>query len=334
MTDPVLDRDSFPLLSEPYRRALKLHCYRMLGSAHDAEDAVQETLARAWHAIDGFEGRASLKNWLYRIATNACLDALSRRARHGRILPEQLGGPALELPQGEPDLDLPWLQPYPDADIESAADPSPGPETQYETRESVRLAFMAAVQQLPPRQRAALILADVIGWPVSEVAALLGGSVASINSILQRARSTMRSQFGIAPRSHRPPPDDRQRQLIDRYVRAWESADLDGFVGLLKEDASYAMPPWRHWYRGRESIRRFFDEVWRFYGGFRLVPVAANMQPAFGLYTLSPQENVWSAHSLQVLSLCEDGIEGLTVLMKPLGPALFDEFGLAPDLRT
>ncbi|WP_341677448.1 sigma-70 family RNA polymerase sigma factor [Niveibacterium sp. SC-1] len=334
MRDPVLDRDSFPSLAEPHRRALKLHCYRMLGSAHEAEDAVQETFARAWHALDGFEGRASLKNWLYRIATNACLDALSRRARQERVLPGQLGPSTSELPPGEPDLDFPWLQPFPDIEVGELADESPGPETRYETRESIRLAFVAAVQQLPPRQRAALILADVIGWPVSEVAALLGGTVASINSVLQRARGTMRSQYGIAPGSHRPPPDEWQRRLVDRYVRAWESADLDGFVGLLKEDASYAMPPWRHWYRGREDIGRFFAEVWRLYGGFRLLPVGANLQPAFGLYALSPREPIWRAHSLQVLSLGADGIDGLTMFMKPLGPTLFDEFGLAPILHA
>ena len=328
-----LNRDTFPRLAEPHRQALKLYCYRMLGSLQDAEDVVQDTFVSAWNALDEFEGRASFKNWLYRIATNACLNALASRSRRRRLMPEQLGGPSTQMPQGAPAIEIPWLQPYPDFELEGIVDSQAGPEARYEMRESVRLAFMAAIQQLPPRQRAILILTDVMDWSAAEVATLLGGSVASVNSVLQRARATMRTRYRDDERQARSAADPDPERLLDRYVQAWESTDLNGFVSLLKEEATYSMPPWRQWYSGRDSIRKFFDTVWKFYRGFRLVPIAANTQSAFALYTLASEPRVWNAHSLQVLSIRDDRISQLTLFMKPLGPDLFPAFRLPLTLR-
>ena len=323
-----LTRDTFPSFAEPHRQELKLHCYRMLGSLEDAEDLVQETFVRAWNALDEYEGRALFKNWLYRIATNACLNALASRSRRTRFLPAQLGGSSTEMPSGQPDTEVPWLQPYPDFELENIVDVTAGPERRYELREAVRLAFMVAIQQLPPRQRAALILADVVGWSTAEIASLLGGSAASVNSVLQRARDTMRSSYRADAAASNPREDAGQQALIDRYVRAWESTDLDSFVNLLKEDATYSMPPRREWYQGREAIRIFFGNIWRAYGGFRLVPVGANDQTAFALYSRSKEGGGWSAHSLQVLLARDAQIAELTMFMKPLALTLFPAFRL------
>jgi len=328
-----LSRDTFPRLAEPHRQTLKLYCYRMLGSLQDAEDVVQDTFVSAWNALDQFEGRASFKNWLYRIATNTCLNALASRSRRRRLMPEQLGAPSTEMAQGAPDTDIPWLQPYPDFELEGIVDSNAGPETRYQMRESVRLAFMAAIQQLPPRQRAILILTDVMDWSAAEVAALLGGSVASVNSVLQRARATMRTRYSGDERQGRSATDPDHGRLLDRYVQAWESTDLNGFVSLLKEEAIYSMPPWRQWYAGRDSIANFFGTAWKFYQGFRMVPIAANTQPAFALYTRSSEPGVWTAHSLQVLSVRDDRISQLTLFMKPLSPQLFPAFKLPLALR-
>jgi RNA polymerase sigma-70 factor, ECF subfamily len=323
-----LNRESFPRFAEPHRRELKLHCYRMLGSLQDAEDAVQETFIKAWNALDEFQGRALFKNWLYRIATNACLNELASRSRRRRQLPEQLGVASSEPPKGQPDTELAWLEPYPDAELEGIVDSSMGPERRYETREAVRLAFMAAIHTLPPRQRAALILCDVVGWSALEVAALLGGSTASVNSALQRARETMRSSYPDERSQPKPAHDADQHVLLDQYVRAWESSDLEALATLLKEDAVYSMPPWRQWYQGRDSIRSFFGHVWKSYRGFRLLPVGANAQPAFALYSRANQPGQWRAHSLQVLSLQDQRIRTLTMFMRPLATAIFPAFRL------
>lgn len=328
-----MSRDTFPRLAEPHRQALKLYCYRMLGSPQDAEDAVQDTFVKAWNAFNEFEGRASFKNWLYRIATNTCLNTLASRSRKRRLLPEQLGGPSNGMPQGEPATEIPWLQPYPDFELEGIADLNPGPEARYQLRESVRLAFMTAIQQLPPRQRAILILTDAMDWSAAEVGTLLGGSVASVNSVLQRARATMRACYGEEERHGRSATDPDHERLLERYVQAWESRDVDGLVSLLKEEAVYSMPPWRQWYAGRDSIRNLISTVWKSYRGFRLVPVGANTQPAFALYTLTSEPGVWNGHSLQVLSVRDDGISQVTKFMKPMGPELFPVFRLPLTLH-
>jgi RNA polymerase sigma-70 factor (ECF subfamily) len=312
-------------VAEAHRRALKLHCYRMLGSLHEAEDAVQETMLRAWRSFDDFEARASIKNWLYRIATNVALNMVAKRSRRGRTMPDKLGGPSTERPQGRPDAETQWIEPYPDVELENLPDPGAGPDARYELRESVRLAFIIAIQQLPPRQRAALLLADVLGWSAIEVAAVLDASVASVNSSLQRARAKL---VTVDPDTLRAPmADEQQRRLLERYVRAWESADLERLVELLKEDAVYSMPPWREWYEGKDAVGGFFGAVWPAYRGFRLVPVGANLQPAFALYSLGA-EGRWNAHSIQLLTLNEDRIAGLAMFMQPLAPRLFAAFSL------
>jgi RNA polymerase sigma-70 factor (ECF subfamily) len=323
-------RAGFAAAAETHRGALKQHCYRMLGSLHEAEDAVQETLLRAWRSFDDFEARASLKNWLYRIATNVALDMVASRSRRGRSMPTQLAEPSTQRPSGRPDSESLWVEPYPDAELENLPDTAAGPAARYELQESVALAFITAIQQLPPRQRAALLLADVLGWSALEVAAVLESSVASVNSALQRARAKLATLDSDA----RPAPiaDEAQRSLLERYVRAWESADLDRFVALLKEEAVYAMPPWREWYRGRDSIAAFFGAVWPAYRGFKLVPTGANLQPAFALYTLGA-EGRWNAHSLQVLSLDRGGIATFTAFMQPLAQRLFPAFRLQTVLE-
>jgi RNA polymerase sigma-70 factor, ECF subfamily len=320
---PPLSRSDFARIAEIHRRALKLHCYRMLGSLHEAEDAVQEAMLRAWRGFDDFEARASIKNWLYRIATNVALNMVASRSKRGRVMPDQLSGASTERPQGRPDAEALWVEPYPDAELESEADPAAGPDACYELRESVRLAFIAAIQQLPPRQRAVLLLADVLGWSAVEVAAVLDASVASVNSALQRARAKLTT----FDREARPAPiaDEHQRNLLERYVRAWESADLEMFVALLKEDAVYSMPPWREWYQGRGSISDFFGAIWPAYRGFRLVSVGANLQPAFALYSLGAGGR-WNAHSIQLLAVNQDRIATLTMFMQPLAQKLFAAF--------
>jgi RNA polymerase sigma-70 factor (ECF subfamily) len=224
-----------------------------------------------------------------------------------------------------------WLEPYPDSDLEGIADDAPTPEARYASREAVQLAFVAAIQQLPPRQRAALLLCDVLDWAAAEAATQLGGSTASINSALQRARETLAKRYpgGHPPAAPRPNPV--QQKLIDRYLRAWEGHDLDGFVALLKEDATYTMPPWPQWYAGREAIRSFFATAWETCGGLRLLPTAANRQPAFAVYARTGAdatlEAPWAAHSIHVLGLEHDMISTLTLFVEP-GPRLFHAFGL------
>jgi RNA polymerase sigma-70 factor, ECF subfamily len=327
------DRDAFQRLAEPYRRELQLHCYRMLGSLHDAEDLVQETFLRAWRGLDHFQRLASFRNWLYRIATNTCLNAMASRLSSRRVLPEIHGPPSDQLPNGGPATEIAWLEPYPDAALEGIADSAPGPEACYEMHEAVQLAFVAAIQCLPPRQRAVLLLRDVLGWSATETAKLLDTSVASINSALQRARATLKKGFPAGRPSSNPTPDDRQRVLLERYVRAWEAADLDGFVALLRDDAVLSMPPWRQWYLGRERIRAFFAWAWDWalpgYRPFRLVRISANRQPAFALYSRRQDEPEWQAHAIELLTLQDNAIAVLTIFRTL---QLFAAFGLPSAL--
>jgi RNA polymerase sigma-70 factor (ECF subfamily) len=320
---------AFERLAEPFRREIKLHCYRMLGSVHEADDLVQETFLRAWRSFDSFEG-GSFRAWLYRIATNACLNALASRKSVQRLLPDQRlpATVTVQKPEGAPATDVAWLEPYPDANLEGIADDAPGPEARYASREAVELAFVAAIQQLPPRQRVALLLCDVLGWAAAEAATLLGGSTASVNSALQRARETLAKRYPDGRPQVAARPNPAQQKLLDRYLQAWEGHDLDGFVALLKEDATYTMPPWLQWYTGREAIRSFFAMAWKTCGGLRLVPTAANGQPAFAVYERTGADARWAAHSIHVLALEDEMISTLTLFVPPVGPRLFDAFGL------
>ena len=320
-------RKAFERLAEPFRREIKLHCYRMLGSLHDAEDLVQETYLRAWRSFDSFEG-GSFRAWLYRIATNACLNALASRKHAQRLLPDQRAPASTLMPDGTPATDVAWLEPYPDSNLEGIADEAPNPEARYSSREAVQLAFVAAIQALPPRQRAALLLCDVLGWAAAEAATLLGGSTASINSVLQRARDTLAKRYPDGRPPVPPRPSAAQQELLDRYLRAWERLDLEGFVALLKEDATYTMPPTPQWYAGRQAIFTFFEWAWKAYDGFRLVPTGANRQPAFAAYSRAKADAPWTAHSVHVLALERDAISTLTLFYKPTGPRLLDAFGL------
>ena len=324
------ENQAFERLAEPFRREIKLHCYRMLGSLHEAEDAVQETYLRAWRSFSSFDAGSSdepgsFRAWLYRIATNACLNALEGRKHQQRYLPDQLGPARPPKLEGGPALDVPWLEPYPDANLEGFADAAPNPEARYTARESVQLAFVAAIQQLPPRQRAALMLCDVLGWASAEAASLLDASTASINSALQRARQTLSDRYS----DRRPPLESRttpaQQQLLGRYLQAWEGHNVDGFVALLKADATAVMPPWLQWFMGREVIGTFFAAAWKTCAGLHLVPTSANGQPAFAIYEFSSADKRWNAHSIHVLTLESDAISAITLF---LDSGLFHEFGL------
>jgi RNA polymerase sigma-70 factor, ECF subfamily len=274
--------DEFAALVERHRRELRVHCYRMLGSFDEAEDLVQETFLRAWRAIDRFEGRSGVRAWLYRIATNACLDALEGAAR--RVLPQDLGpasGSGVDLP---PRTDIPWLQPFPDR--LAPADTEPGAATV--ARETIELAFLAAVQHLPPRQRAALLLRDVLGWRPGEVATVLGSSTASVNSALQRARATLREHLPARRADWMAaPPTAEEREVLRRYMAALESADPDAMAAVLAEDVRAAMPPWPMWFRGRDTVVATLRASWDPAGAghrFRLLPTGANRQPAVAAY--------------------------------------------------
>ena len=332
-----LTNQTFERLAEPFRRELKLHCYRMLGSLHEAEDAVQETYLRAWRNFDSFEGHGSFRAWLYRIATNACFNALAGRKNAQRLLPDQQAPAAVQMPDGTPAAGVAWLEPYPDSNLEGIADEAPSPEARYASREAVQLAFVAVIQQLPPRQRAVLLLCDVLGWAAAETATLLGGSAVSVNSALQRAREMLAKRYPNGRPPVMPAPNHAQQKLLGRYLQAWEGLDLDNFVVLLKEDATYTMPPLPQWYAGRQEIRTFFDWAWKAYGGFRLVPTAANRQPAFAAYSRAGADAPWAAHSIHVLALEHDMISTLTLFVKPTGPHLFRAFGLpliVPDAAS
>ena len=328
---PVLDRLAFERLSIAHRRELKLHCYRMMGSLNEADDLVQETFLKAWRARSRFDGRGSARGWLYSIATNSCLNAIKARSSAQRILAQPGRLPSEERATGGPATELTWLEPYPDAELPDIADDRPGPDARYEAREAVRLAFVAAIQLLPPRQRAALLLCDVLGWSAIETAQLLGGSTASINSALQRARATLGGQYphGRMAQRSRPSPDD--GLLLERYMRAWQADNLDGLVDLLREDAIYHMPPWREWYRGRPAIGAFLASVWGNFAGYRAVAIGANAQPAVGVYALGRQDFAWRPHSLHVIEPVDGKIASLTIYVPPLGPALFAAFGLPPE---
>jgi len=325
------DQEALQQLIEPHRRELQVHCYRMLGSFHDAEDLVQETWLRAWRGLGAFDGRASMRSWLYRIATNACLNSLAARASARRVLPETESPPTEQMPDREPAYEIAWLEPYPDSALEGVADRAAGPDARYELREAVHLAFIAAIQLLPPRQRAALLLRDVLGWSAVETGRLLDSSAAAVNSALQRARATLQERLPDGPPRVFAAASDEHRALLDRYVRAWESTDVDGFTALLKEDAVLSMPPWRQWYRGRRAVAAFFALTGRPGGHapFRLIQTAANGQPAFAFFSRW-QGPEWRFHSIQLLVLRGNAIERMTSFVMPELAAVF---GLPNVLR-
>jgi RNA polymerase sigma-70 factor, ECF subfamily len=303
------DENAFQELVEPYRRELQLHCYRILGSLQDAEDQLQETLLAAWRGLDGFEGRASLRAWLYRIATNRCLNALRDRRRR-----PQEASRMVEPPEPTRRVEPSWLEPYPDVLLEGLADTAPGPDARYETAEAVGLAFAAALQHLPPAQRAALVLRDVLGFHASEVAEMLDSTEASVKGALQRARATLGERKPVRDRERAPlPRSARERELVGRFAAAVERGDTDGVVSLLTDDAWLTMPPEPYEYQGGEAIARFLqDREIRRGAPLRLVPTRANGQPAFGCYLPDAQAAIARAYGLMVLTLEGERISAIT----------------------
>jgi RNA polymerase sigma-70 factor, ECF subfamily len=301
------DEGAFGRLVEPHRGELHAHCYRMLGSVHDAEDALQEALLRAWRGLGGFEGRSSLRSWLYTIATNACLTAIERRP--DRKLPIDFAPSDPAEGPGEPLVESTWIQPYPDEAIGLTDGPA-GPDARYEQRESVELAFVAALQHLPATQRAVLILRDVLGYSARETATTLETSVASANSALQRARATVESRLPDQSQQQtlRALGDEEIRELVESYVEAWERQDVEKVVSMLSEDAAFTMPPLRSWFRGRESIRAFLagsplSGIWR----WKALRVRASGQEALAFYSWSPELEAYERFALNVLTLDGEG---------------------------
>jgi RNA polymerase sigma-70 factor (ECF subfamily) len=302
------DEDAFRLLVGPYGKELLAHCYRMLGSVHDADDALQDALLSAWRGLPKFEGRSSLRSWLFRITTNACLDVISRRPK--RVLPIDHGpaaGSGDDL--GEPLSESVWIEPYAEDQLE---DGHAAPEARYEQRESVELAFIAALQHLPATQRAALILRDVLGFSARESAQALDTTVASVNGALRRARRAVAERL---PRQSqqatlRALGDDGIRQVVERYIDAWERGDVDAILAMLADDATFTMPPLPTWYRGRNAIAAFLTR-YALQDRWRLVPARANGQLAFGCYAWDAEREAYTALSLDVLTL--DGMRATEV---------------------
>jgi RNA polymerase sigma-70 factor, ECF subfamily len=307
--------DAFRRLVEPYRGELHAHCYRMLGSVHDAEDALQEVLLRAWRALSRFEGRSSLRSWLYTIATNTSLNAIEKRPK--RVLPidyepaDPHGGP------GEPMVESVWVEPYPDERL-GVEDGFAGPEARYERRESVELAFIAALQHLPATQRAVLILREVLGFSAKETAETLETTTASVNSALQRARAAVEERLPARSQQAtlRALGDDGLREVVDAYVEAWERGDVDAVVGMLTEDAAFAMPPLRTWFRGREAIGIFLAG-WPLSGDWRWrhVRARANGQEALAYYSWDPDQETYLPFALNVLTLRGRQISDVTAFI-------------------
>jgi RNA polymerase sigma-70 factor, ECF subfamily len=320
------DEHAFQELIDPYRRELQLHCYRILGSLQDAEDAVQETLLAAWRGLDGFEERASLRAWLYRIATNRCLNALRGRGRR----PQEVSS-MVEPPEPTRIAEPMWLDPYPDVLLDGVADKAPGPEARYESRESVGLAFVAALQHLPPRQRAAVVLRDVLGFDRSEVAGMLDSTEASVKGALQRARATLDARLPAGgPARASLPRSAHERELAGLFADAVERGDTKGLISLLTDDAWLTMPPEPYEYQGAHAIARFLnDRAARRGANLRLVPTRANAQPAFGCYLPDPQAPIARAYGLMVLTLSDERISAITWFSER---SLFPHFGLPRTL--
>jgi RNA polymerase sigma-70 factor (TIGR02960 family) len=323
------DEQAFRRLTDPHRRELHVHCYRIVGSIQDAEDLVQETLLAAWRGLEQFEGRASLRAWLYRIATNRCLNALRDSSRR----PQEAAPESREMPAPTRWAEPVWLQPYPDALLEQLPDSSPGPEARYEAREAIELAFIVGLQHLPPRQRAALVLRDVLGFRTGEVASILDTSEASVKGALQRARSTLDSHDAPGERERTPSAGSgEERAVVGRFADAVEGGDIDALVNLLTDDAWVTMPPAPHQYQGRAAIATFLTSRATLRGGpLRVVPTRANGQPAFGCYFPAPHTSIARPYGLLVLTLDRDLISALTWFSDT---SVFADFGLPRTLRV
>jgi RNA polymerase sigma-70 factor (TIGR02960 family) len=322
------DHNAFRDLVEVHSHELQVHCYRILGSLQDAEDALQETLVSAWRNLDGFGQRSSLRTWLYQIATNLCLSMLradSKRPRTATPIPN------VTLPEPTSVSDVPpWLEPYPDVLLDNLVDPAPGPETRYETTEAISLAFITALQLLPPRQRAVLVLRDVLGYPAGEVARMLDATQQSVQSALKRARATVDSHLADSgSRPARQPDTAAERHLVAQLTGALERADLQALVGLLAEDVRLSMPPAMLEYQGIDVARRFFAAVILRPGrSYRTVPTRANRQPALGTYMADPHTGVYRAYGLLVVTIAGDRITAVS----GFGASVMPRFGLPRTL--
>jgi RNA polymerase sigma-70 factor (ECF subfamily) len=309
------DESGFQRLVEAHRRELHAHCYRMLGSVHDAEDALQEALLRAWRGLPRFEGRSSLRSWLYRIATNTCLDLVARRPK--RVLPIDYAPTDPHLGPGEPVVESVWVEPYPDEQI-GVEDGPASPDARYERRESIELAFIAALQHLPASQRAVLILREVLGFSAREVADTLETTTASVNSALQRARAAVSKRVPEESQQTtlRTLGDEKVRALVEAYVDAWERGDVETVVAMLTEDAAFSMPPLRSWFRGHEALRVFLAG-WPLSGAWRWRPVEtrANGQPALAFYAWDDDEQAYLAFALNVLTFRGERISDVTAFV-------------------
>ena len=315
------DEDAFRELTDPYRHELQLHCYRIVGSVQDAEDLVQETLLAAWRGLGEFGERASIRTWLYRIATNRSIDALragSRRPASGELMPE--------FPEPTRMTEPIWLEPYPDVLLERIADEAPGPDARYETKEAIALAFVAGLQRIPPHQRAVLVLRDVLSFRAAEVAAMLELSEAAVNSLLLRARSSLDGRPPAARHRAPLPGSRRERELVGRFADAVEAGDIDAVVALLTDDAWVTMPPQPYEYQGAEAIGRFLrDRALNRGAPLRLVPTRANGQPAFGAYFPCPHTEIARPYGMMVLTLAGDRIAEITFFADS---SVFPQFGL------
>jgi RNA polymerase sigma-70 factor (TIGR02960 family) len=333
VTDATLERArggdeaAFRALTDPHRPELQLHCYRILGSVQDAEDMVQETLLAAWRGLAGFEGRASLRSWLYRIATNRCLNALRDGERRPQDMAEKVTGAPEPSRWAEPI----WLQPYPDAPLEGLPDRAPGPEARVETKEAIGLAFVAGLQRMPPQQRAVLVLRDVLGFRAAEVAAMLETTEAAVNSALQRARAVVEA-MPERPDGGALPDSPARRALVARFSEAFEAGDVEAVLELLSEDAWIRMPPEPHEYQGREAIGAFLSSrrIFQSPGQVRLVPTSANGQPAFAYYLRDSHAGVSRANGFFVLTL--DGEEAISAITRFGDNGVLPYFGLPRTL--
>ena len=322
------DQDAFERIVENHRAELHAHCYRMLGSVQDAEDALQDTLLRAWRGLQGFEGRSTLRSWLYRIATNVCLEALARRPK--RWLPIDYGPqtePGVDL--GEPLVESVWMEPYPDERV-GLADQA-APDARYQQREALELAFVAALQHLPATQRAVLILREVLGFSAREVADSLQTTVASVNSALQRARKSVDERLPARSQQEtlRSLGDARIRALVEAYVDAWAKGDVDALRALLAEDAVFSMPPWSSWWRGRDTVANFAKDAAEVCADALSVSVSANGQPALAYYQLNADTGMYVAAAVDILTFDGEVITDITAFVTP---DVFESFGLPSEL--